>query len=96
MGYALLKEIKKVDIGIKDSLIKEIKELPAFKTSQVVDAKNLLVLPGAIDTQVHFREPGATDSEDLYSGSRAAIMGGITSILRCQILIHQPLVKRNF
>ena len=54
--------LKKVDIGIKDSLIEEIKELSAFKTSQAVDAKNLLVLPGAIDTQVHFREPGATDS----------------------------------
>jgi len=72
--------LKRVDIGVKDSLIKEIKELSIFKASQIIDAKNLLVLPGAIDTQVHFREPGATDSEDLNSGSRAAIMGGITSI----------------
>ncbi len=72
--------LKKVDIGVKGSLIKEIKELSIFKASQIIDAKNLLVLPGAIDTQVHFREPGATDSEDLYSGSRGAIMGGITSV----------------
>jgi len=72
--------LKRVDIGVKDSLIKEIKELSIFKASQIIDAKNLLVLPGAIDTQVHFREPGATDSENLNSGSRAAIMGGITSV----------------
>ena len=72
--------LKRVDIGVKDTLIKEIKELSIFKASQIIDAKNLLVLPGAIDTQVHFREPGATDSEDLNSGSRAAVMGGITSV----------------
>ena len=45
-----------------------------------MDAKNLTVLPGCIDTQVHFREPGSTDAEDLNSGSRAAIVGGITSV----------------
>ena len=89
-------KLKKVDIGIKDSLIKEIKELPAFKTSQVVDAKNLLVLPGAIDTQVHFREPGATDSEDLYSGSRAAIMGGITSIFEMPNTNPSTSSKKEF
>ena len=38
------------------------------------------VLPGCIDTQTHFREPGSTDTEDLHSGSRAAIAGGITSV----------------
>ncbi len=86
----------KVDIGIKDSLIREIKELSAFKTSQVVDAKNLLVLPGAIDTQVHFREPGATDSEDLYSGSRAAIMGGITSIFEMPNTNPSTSSKKEF
>ena len=67
-------------MAVKNSLIKEIEELSIFKANQIIDAKNLLVLPGAIDTQVHFREPGATDSEDLNSGSRAAIMGGITSV----------------
>jgi dihydroorotase len=37
-------------------------------------------LPGIIDTQVHFREPGSTDAEDLESGSRAAVLGGVTSL----------------
>ena len=39
-----------------------------------------MVLPGIIDTQVHFREPGSTDAEDLESGSRAAVLGGVTSL----------------
>ena len=39
-----------------------------------------MILPGIIDTQVHFREPGSTDAEDLESGSRAAVLGGVTSL----------------
>ncbi len=42
--------------------------------------KKKIVLPGCIDTQTHFREPGSTDTEDLNSGSKAAIVGGITSV----------------
>ena len=37
-------------------------------------------MPGCIDTQTHFREPGSTDTEDLHSGSRAAVAGGITAV----------------
>ena len=44
------------------------------------DAKGLTLIPGLIDTQVHFREPGLEHKEDLESGTRAAIMGGVTSI----------------
>ena len=47
---------------------------------KVFDASDKLVLPGIIDTQTHFREPGSTDREDLESGSRAAVLGGITSV----------------
>ena len=50
------------------------------EAKEVFDAKDLLVLPGCIDTQTHFREPGSTDTEDLHSGSKAAIAGGITSV----------------
>ena len=39
-----------------------------------------MFFPGVIDTQVHFREPGATHKEDLASGGRAAVMGGVTSV----------------
>ncbi|MBL7054812.1 dihydroorotase family protein [Candidatus Woesearchaeota archaeon] len=48
---------------------------------KVINAKNKIVLPGIIDSHVHFREPGLTGKEDFYSGSRAAASGGITTIL---------------
>jgi len=73
------KDLKNQDIGIKDNKIVEIGKI-SNKASEVVDAAGLTVLPGCIDTQVHFREPGSTDAEDLHSGSRAAIVGGITSV----------------
>ena len=73
-------KLKKQDIGIKNSTISKIGTLNAETSKEVFDAKNLTVLPGCIDTQVHFREPGDTDAEDLNSGSMAAVVGGITSV----------------
>jgi len=67
------------DIGVKDGVISKIGEL-SEEAKEVYDAKNQIVLPGCIDTQTHFREPGSTDTEDLHSGSRAAIAGGITAV----------------
>ncbi len=67
------------DIGISNNKIIEIGELKD-NSKEMFDAKGLTVLPGCIDTQVHFREPGSTDAEDLNSGSKAAVMGGITSV----------------
>lgn len=49
--------------------------------ARVVDVKNRWVIPGLIDLQVHFREPGQTHKEDLLSGSRAAFAGGITTVV---------------
>ncbi len=71
--------LKAQDIGIKDSKIAEIGKNET-DSKQIFDATGLTVLPGCIDTQVHFREPGSTGAEDLNSGSRAAIAGGITSV----------------
>jgi len=73
-------KLEKQDIGIKNSKISEIGKLKVENSKEVFDANNLTVLPGCIDTQVHFREPGDTDAEDLNSGSRAAVAGGITSV----------------
>ena len=67
------------DIGIKDNQIIKI-GLINEGGDKVLAAKGLTIIPGAIDTQVHFREPGNPDKEDLESGSKAAILGGITSI----------------
>jgi dihydroorotase len=72
-------ELKNQNIGIKDYKIVEIGKIETDSIN-ILDATNLTVLPGCIDTQVHFREPGSTDAEDLNSGSRAAIAGGITSV----------------
>ena len=46
----------------------------------MIDCKGLHILPGVIDTQVHFREPGQTHKEDLETGSRSAVMGGVTAV----------------
>ena len=72
-------ELNNQNIGIKDGKIVEIGKIENDSIN-ILDATNLTVLPGCIDTQVHFREPGSTDAEDLNSGSRAAIAGGITSV----------------
>ncbi len=73
------KDLKDKDIAIKEGKIIEIGKINK-DAKEILDAKDLLVLPGCMDTQTHFREPGSTDTEDLYSGSRAAIVGGITSV----------------
>ena len=72
-------ELKNVDVSIQGGKIKDIGQI-SEKSKDTFDAKGLTVLPGCIDTQTHFREPGSTDTEDLNSGSRAAVAGGITAV----------------
>ena len=72
-------QLKKVDIGISNEIVKKIGNIET-SNQKVLDATNLTILPGIIDTQVHFREPGSTDVEDLESGSKAAVLGGVTSV----------------
>ena len=67
------------DIGLSGNKIKKIGKIE-LNSSKVYDATDKVVLPGIIDTQTHFREPGSTDVEDLESGSRAAVLGGVTSL----------------
>ena len=69
----------KIDLGLSGQKIKKIGKIP-LNSSKVFDATDKVILPGIIDTQTHFREPGSTDVEDLESGSRAAILGGVTSL----------------
>jgi dihydroorotase len=68
------------DIGIKDGKIAAIGDLPAASAGEVIQAAGLHILPGVIDTQVHFREPGFEHKEDLESGSRGAVLGGVTAV----------------
>ena len=72
-------KLTNTDIGLLGNKIKIIGKIKGDGLN-VYDATNKLVLPGIIDTQVHFREPGSTDAEDLESGSRAAVLGGVTSV----------------
>ncbi|MCF6199718.1 MAG: amidohydrolase family protein, partial [Hyphomicrobiaceae bacterium] len=72
--------IHKGDIGIKDGKILDMGALGDKPADQILEADNLHVLPGVIDTQVHFREPGLIHKEDLESGSRSAVMGGVTAV----------------
>ena len=67
-------------IGIKDGRFNQIGDCDETKAKDSINAKGLCVLPGVIDTQVHFREPGATHKEDLESGSLAAVMGGVVAV----------------
>ena len=72
-------KLENKDIAIKDGKIFKIGEI-SEDAKERYNAKGQIVLPGCIDTQTHFREPGSTDTEDLNSGSKAAVMGGITSV----------------
>ena len=68
------------DIGVIGGRIAAIGALSGAKAAEIFEAKGLHVLPGVIDSQVHFREPGNPAKEDLESGTRAAILGGVTGI----------------
>ncbi|MFL6562866.1 MAG: amidohydrolase family protein, partial [Bacillus sp. (in: firmicutes)] len=75
---------QQVNIKIKDeqiaALVKNEPELLEMKSGKVIDARACLVVPGFIDSHVHFNDPGRTDWEGIETGSRAAAMGGTTTI----------------
>ena len=68
------------DIGVRAGRIAALGELAGRSGGEVIDATGLTIFPGVIDTQVHFREPGAEHKEDLETGSLAAVMGGVTAV----------------
>src|SRR5262245_9128995 len=68
------------DIGIRGGRIASLGNIAGADAAETIDAKGLHILPGVIDTQVHFREPGLEHKEDLETGSRAAVMGGVTAV----------------
>jgi dihydroorotase len=68
------------DIGIRDGKIAAIGTFAQSSAAETIDCTGLHLLPGVVDTQVHFREPGLTHKEDLESGSRGAVLGGVTAV----------------
>jgi dihydroorotase len=69
------------DVGMREGRIAAIGSLSGATAAAMIDATGLHVLPGVIDAQVHFREPGLTHKEDLATGTAAAVLGGVTAVL---------------
>ncbi len=67
------------DVLLVDGKISKTGQIDARQADQIIDASHLYLLPGALDPQVHFRDPGLTWKEDLRTGSMAAAAGGVTS-----------------
>ncbi len=68
------------DIGVRAGRIAQIGDLGDADAAQIIECSGLHVLPGVIDSQVHFREPGLAHKEDLETGANAAVLGGVTSV----------------
>lgn len=72
--------VGKADIAIRDGRIAAIGDLATASAGEIVDVTGLHVLPGVVDSQVHLREPGNEHKEDLETGGRAAVLGGVTTV----------------
>ncbi|MES0100615.1 dihydroorotase [Mesorhizobium sp. M0019] len=68
------------DVGINGGRIAAISDLREASAGETIDCRGLHILPGVVDSQVHFREPGLEHKEDLETGSRAAVLGGVTAV----------------
>ena len=80
----------KADILINYGVIERVAENIDDYDAKVIDAEGLIVAPGLVDLHVHFREPGYEHKEDITSGSRAAVKGGVTTVL-CMPNTNPPI-----
>lgn len=81
------------DLLIEEKIIKKIAPKIQENVDRVIDAKGLHLIPGIIDDQVHFREPGLTHKAEIYTESKAAIAGGITSFMEMPNTKPQTLTQ---
>lgn len=87
-------QILEVDLLIEGQFISRVdQDLSAVSTDKTIDAQGLYLLPGLIDDQVHFREPGLTHKADIYTESRAAIAGGVTSFMEMPNTVPNTLTQ---
>ena len=86
-------KIYKSDVLIENHRIKKIAVSLELKADNVIDAEGLHLLPGVIDDQVHFREPGLTHKATIYTESKAAVAGGITSFMEMPNTNPQALTQ---
>ncbi|MGB4775860.1 MAG: amidohydrolase family protein, partial [Daejeonella sp.] len=86
--------VKKTDVLIRNGLIEQVgDDLKAPEDIPVLDAGGKYLLPGVIDAQVHFREPGLTHKATIYTESKAAVAGGITSYMEMPNTIPNTLTQ---
>lgn len=86
-------KIEQLDVLIADGQIVEIGDLKKANADQVIDADGLHILPGLIDDQVHFREPGLTHKAEIYTEAKAAVAGGITSFMEMPNTVPNTLTQ---
>lgn len=96
-GNVLLpnKSIEKVDIGIKRNKILQIGSISKKMGKIILNIDNLIAIPGVIDTQVHFREPGLTHKEDILHGTMGAVLGGVTTIFEMPNTLPPTIDKKS-
>ena len=87
-------EIFKADVLIENQKIKKIDSNININAQKTINAKGLYLIPGVIDDQVHFREPGLTHKADIYTESKAAVAGGITSFMEMPNTKPQVLTQK--
>ena len=87
----LPEETARTSVLIEDGRIAGVDAPMQARADEVVDAAGLHLLPGVIDDQVHFRDPGLTHKEDLRTGSRACAAGGVTSFLEMPNTVPQTV-----
>ncbi|UXP30573.1 dihydroorotase [Reichenbachiella agarivorans] len=86
-------EIMAYDVLIKDQMIEKVDVGLSHETATVIDAEGKFLLPGVIDDQVHFREPGLTHKAEIYTESKAAVAGGITSFMEMPNTVPNTLTQ---
>jgi dihydroorotase len=85
--------IREGDVLIRDQRIEKIGKSIEDPADRVIDAKGKYLLPGVIDDQVHFREPGLTQKAEIFTESRAAVAGGITSFMEMPNTVPNTLTQ---
>lgn len=95
-GHIVTSEsISQADIAVKDGKIQKVAINLEGTATKEIDAKGLHVLPGVIDTHVHFNEPGRTEWEGLHTGSRSLAKGGATSFFDMPLNSTPPVINKQ-
>ena len=85
-------KITRMDIFVKDGFIYNMgKDRSEFEADLIINAEGKYIFPGLIDDQVHFREPGLTHKADIYTESKAAVAGGVTSFMEMPNTVPQTI-----